>query len=72
MGDLSPRPGGRLSRRDREQRAYLLVLVGGGAGLVAAVTFVLAIVGVTGLGIPLLATIVAVVCFLLFRRTVGS
>ena len=68
---LSPRPGGRLSRRDREQRAYLLVVVGGGAGLVAAVGFVLALIGVVGLGLPLLAAIVAVVCLLLFRRTVG-
>jgi putative flippase GtrA len=60
-----------MSRRDREQRAYALVLVGGGAALVAAVGFVLALVGVMGLGIPLLAAIVAVVCLLIFRRTVS-
>jgi hypothetical protein len=60
-----------MSRSDRERRAYALVLVGGGAGLVAAVGFVLALVGVVGLGIPFLAAIVAVVCLLLFRRTVS-
>jgi hypothetical protein len=60
-----------MSRRDREQRGYALVLVGGGAALVAAVGFVLALVGVVGLGIPFLAAIVAVVCLLIFRRTVS-
>jgi hypothetical protein len=47
------------------------VLVGGTAGLVAVVTFVLAIVGVMGFGIPFIAAIVALVCGLLFRRTVS-
>ena len=37
----------------------------------AAVGLVLAIVGVIGYGIPVLALIVAVVCLLLFRRTVS-
>jgi ABC-type bacteriocin/lantibiotic exporter with double-glycine peptidase domain len=71
MGDLSPRPGGRLSRRTREQRAYRLVLAGSAAGVIAVVGLVLAIAGVLSLGIPVLAAIVAVVCLLLFRRTVS-
>jgi len=45
--------------------------VGGTAGAVAVVGFVLAIAGVIGAGIPLIAAIVAVVCALWFRRTVG-
>jgi hypothetical protein len=46
-------------------------MVGGAAGVVAVVTFLLAIFGVMGFGIPFLAAIVALVCGLLFRRTVS-
>jgi hypothetical protein len=68
---LSPASGGPPSRRSRERRAYQLVMVGGAAGVLAVVTFVLAIVGVMGFGIPFIAAIVALVCGLLFRRTVS-
>jgi ABC-type bacteriocin/lantibiotic exporter with double-glycine peptidase domain len=71
MGDLSPRSGGVPSRRSREQRAFRLVLAGGAAGLVAAVGLVLAIVGIIGYGIPVLALVVAVICLILFRRTIS-
>ncbi len=70
MSDLSRRPG-YTPRRTREQRAYRLVQIGGAAGLVAVVGFVLALIDVIGFGIPLLAAIVAVVCVVLFRGTVG-
>jgi uncharacterized membrane protein len=72
MNDLTSPPGGRLSRRTREQRAFRLVLAGGAAGLVAVVGVVLAIAGVVGFGIPVLAGIVAAVCALAFRRTVST
>jgi hypothetical protein len=72
VADLTRGSGGPPSRRSREQRAYRLVLAGGAAGAVAVVTFVLALVGVMGFGIPILAVIVAVVCALLFRRTVSA
>jgi hypothetical protein len=68
---LSSGPGRRLSRRDRENRAYLLVLIGGGAAVVAVLTFILAVVGVLSLFLPIVAAIVAVVCFFLFRRAVS-
>jgi putative flippase GtrA len=68
---LTPSSGGPPSRRSRERRAYQLVVVGGTAGLIAVVGFVLAAVGVMGFGIPFLAAIVAVVCALIFRRTVS-
>ncbi len=71
MTDLSPRPIRTPSRRSREDRAYKLVLAGGTAAVVAVVTFVLAIVGIMGFGIPLLAVLVAAVCGWLFRRTVA-
>jgi hypothetical protein len=47
------------------------VLVGSTAGVIAVVGFILAAIDVMGFGIPFIAAIVAVVCLLMFRRTVG-
>ena len=69
MADLSRR-GDYTPRRTREQRAFRLVVAGGTAGAIAVVTFVLAIVGILSFGIPVIAAIVAAVCFFLFRRIV--
>ena len=69
MSDLERRGGSRLTRRQREQRAYRLVLAGGAAGVVAVVGLVLAAVGVIGFGIPVLAAVIAVLCYVLLRRT---
>ena len=52
---LSPSSGGPPSRRSRERRAYQLALVGGTAGVIAVVGFILAAVGVFGFGIPFIA-----------------
>jgi hypothetical protein len=68
---LTPSSGGPPSRRGRERRAYQLVLVGSTAGVIAVVGFILAAVDVMGFGIPFIAAIVAVVCAVLFRRSVG-
>jgi hypothetical protein len=68
---LTPSSGGPPSRRGRERRAFQLVLVGSTAGVIAVVGFILAVVDVMGFGIPFIAAIVAVVCAVLFRRTVG-
>jgi hypothetical protein len=68
MSSLEPQRGSRMSRREREQRGYQLVLVGGGAGLVTVVGGLLAIFGVIGWGLPFVALVVAVICFFLFRR----
>lgn len=70
MADLERR-GNRSPRAAREARAYRLVVGGGVAAVVAVVGIVLAIVGVIGGAIPLVAIIVAIACFLLFRRTVS-
>ena len=70
MSDLERRSGSRPSRRKREQRAYNLVMVGSAAALVFAISAVLALVGVLSWTIPILAAIVAVLCAVLFRRTV--
>ena len=72
MGNLSPRPGRTPgSRRKREQRAFTLVMVGGAAGVVAVVGLILAIAGVVGSGVWIIAAIVAVLCVLAFRSTVS-
>jgi hypothetical protein len=71
MPDMTRRPD-YTPRRTREQRAYRLVLAGGTAGTAAVVTFVLAIFGIGSFGIPIIAAIVAAVCFFLFRRVVSS
>ena len=71
MSSLSPR-GDYTPRRVREQRAYRLVQVGGGAGLVAVVGLILSIVGVIGSTLWVIAAIVAAVCAVLFWRTVSK
>jgi hypothetical protein len=68
VSGLERRPGSRPTRKQREQRAYRLVLAGGAAGIIAAVGLILAAVGVIGFGIPVLAAIVAVLCYVLLRR----
>jgi hypothetical protein len=69
---LSPSSGGPPSRNARERRAYQLVLLGSTTGVIAVVGFVLALVGVFGFAIPFVCAIIAVVCLVLFRRTVGG
>ena len=61
----------RMPRAQREKRAYNLVVLGGVSAAVAVVGFVLAIVGAISVVIPFLAAVVAGICLLLFRRTVG-
>jgi hypothetical protein len=67
----SRRPGSGLSRSQRERRAFQLAVAGGGAAVVAVVALVLAIAGVIGSGLFVIALIVAIVCAVMFRRTVG-
>ncbi len=71
MSDLQRRGGGRMTRKQREQRAYQLTLATGALGIVAVVGVLLAIIDVIGAGIPLLAAVLAVLCFTLLRRTLG-
>lgn len=62
---------GGLSRRDKEKRAYSLVLLGGGAGIAAVVFLVLGVIGVMGIGPAFLAAIVAAAAAFFFKRTVS-
>jgi lipopolysaccharide export LptBFGC system permease protein LptF len=71
MGGISRRPN-RSPRRARERRAYQLTLVGGTAAVVTVVGLVLAIVGIVSGSVPVIAAIVAAICWFLFRRTVSA
>lgn len=70
MSDITKRPN-RTPRRVREKRAHQLVLVGAAASVVAVVGFLLVLFTSFGAGLPLLAAVIAVVCFVLFRRVVS-
>jgi hypothetical protein len=70
MSNLERSGGSRLSRKQREQRAYRLVLATGTFGLIGAAGILLAIFTGFGAGWPIISLIVAAICFMLLRRTV--
>jgi hypothetical protein len=70
MSELQRRSGSPPPRRRREQRAYNLVVAGGVFSLVFVVTALLALFTSFGWGIPIVAAILAVLCSIMFRRTV--
>jgi len=72
MSDIQRRSSNRPTRRQREQRAYQLVMASGAFGLIAVVGLVLALATSFPSGIWVISAIIAVVCFLAFRRTVGG
>jgi hypothetical protein len=58
-------------RRKREQRAYMATMVGGTAALVTVVTAILAILTSFTWTIPILAAIVTLICWFVFRNATG-
>ena len=71
MSHPERRPGGGLSRRKREQRAYYLVLATGGLAVAAVVVLILAIVGIANFGLFILLAVLAAVAGFLLRRAVS-
>jgi hypothetical protein len=71
MADLQKR-GSYTPRRAREQRAYRLAQVGGGAAVVGVAGVVLSVAGIIGAWLPILAFIVAIICVFMFRTVTGS
>ena len=69
MANLEKR-GSYTPRRQRERRAYQLVVAGGAAGAVFVVSLVLSIAGVIGGTLPVISLIVAVICAVLFRSMI--
>jgi hypothetical protein len=72
VSNIEPRSPKRLSRKQRETRAFQLLVAGSALGGVAVIGLLLAVIDVVGAGIPILAGILAVICFMLFRRSVGK
>ena len=71
MSNLDRRRG-HFPRRQREQRAFRLVQVGGAAGAITVISLIFAIVGVVSFALPVLALIVTAISFFLFQRTTGQ
>ena len=69
MSDIERRRGTRMTRRQREQRAYRLVLATGAFTAIAVACLVLAIAGVVGGGWWVISAIIAVICFIALRGT---
>jgi hypothetical protein len=71
MSDLERRSGRGLSRRQREQRAYYLVLATGGLGIAAVVVLVLSIAGIASFGLFVLLAVLAALAGYLLKRTLS-
>jgi hypothetical protein len=72
MADLERSPGRRPTRRQREERAYRLAVIGGVAGLVGVVGLALALITSFPPDIAVVAFIVALACWVMFRRAVSG
>jgi hypothetical protein len=72
MSDIERRRGSRLTRKQREQRAYRLVLATGVFGLIGVAGILLAIITSFGAGWPILSLIIAAICFMMLRRTLRN
>jgi fatty acid desaturase len=71
MSDLEPRGGGRLSRKERADRAYTLVLATGGLAVATVVLVVLAVVGIAGFGWAVTLALLTALSGFLLRRTLN-
>jgi hypothetical protein len=70
MSDLERGGGSRMTRKQREQRAYRLVLATGTFGLIGVAGILLAIVTSFSAFWPIVALILAAICFTILRRQV--
>lgn len=68
MSDIERRGDRRPTRREREDRAYRLVLGTGGFSLVAVVGAILAAIDIISATLPVLAAVFAIICFVMLRR----
>jgi uncharacterized membrane protein YphA (DoxX/SURF4 family) len=70
MSELQPRRGSGPSRRARADRAYTLVKVTGGLLAATIALIVLAVLGVVGGGLAVIAGLLTAVSAVVLRRTV--
>ena len=71
MSDLEPRRRSTLSRKDRADRAYTLVLATGGLLVLTIVLFVLAVLGVVSGGLAVVAGALTAGSGIALRRTLN-
>ena len=71
MANIQKR-GNYTPRRQRERRAYQLAVGGTTAGVVGAGGLVLAVVGIVSFGLPIVALIIAALCYVGFQRAVSG
>jgi NAD(P)H-flavin reductase len=64
--------GDHRPRRQREQEAYRLVLLGAGTGVAGIVTLALAIIGATGAIPPIILILISVWCAWRFMKVTGQ
>jgi len=57
MGDLVPGRRGRLTRSQRVDRGANLIMASGACAVIFVVAFILALLGVIGSGIPIVAAV---------------
>lgn len=72
MSDLQRRSGSRLTRKQREDRAYKLTLATGGLGVVGAVVLVLGVIGIGSVGLGVLLLVLAGVSGFMLKNTLGK
>lgn len=72
MSDLEPRRSAGLSRKERADRAYSLVLATGGLGVLTIALVVLAVLGIGGFGYAFLAALATAGAGLMLKRTLNS
>lgn len=68
MSDIERRGDRRPTRREREDRAYRLVLATGGFSLAAVVSAIVAVITPLSMTLPVLAAVFAIICFVMLRR----
>jgi hypothetical protein len=71
MSNLEPRRQSGMSRRERERRAYSLVLATGGLTVLAVALVILAILGVMDLGPAIIIALVAAGTGFVLKRTLS-
>jgi hypothetical protein len=71
MSDIEPRRSSGISRKQRADRAYNLVLATGGLALLAVALVVLAVLGIVGFGWAVIVAILAALSGLALRRTLN-
>jgi hypothetical protein len=72
MSNLEPRRRSAPSRKQREGRAYKLVLATSGLLILTIVLVILAIAGVVGGGVAFVAALLTAGSGWMLRRTIGS